>query len=320
MFQNLIPQRTKNTIRRVFKTIIAVGILLFLINYVDTKELLERLKGSNFTYILFAVLLVFPNILLQFLKWNLVCRKLLHIENKTEILKSLFYGIGAGTFTPMKIGEYFARAIPFRNKSVVEVTIATAIDKVIPLFIVILLGITSVIFFLQANDYSSFFSGNEIVAVVLLILIILMFSIILRKPIRTRIWNRLKNIPILKPLPESISRIKSLEKKSILLLIALSSLLHLTFTIQMSFFLSAFANEINFFQYFIIANLVIFTQVILLPIGFGELAIREGAAVFYTEAYGMAGAIGFNAGLLLWLLNIVLPSIIGFFLLLTRDK
>ena len=320
MSQNLIPQRKKNTVRKVFKVIIAVGIFLFLIIYVDTKEILERLKGSNFHYILIAVLLAFPNILLQFLKWNLVCRKLLHIENKTEILKSLFYGIGAGTFTPMKIGEYFARAIPFSKKSVVEVTIATVIDKLIPMFIVILSGITSMIFFLQVNDYSSFFSGNEIVAIILFILIILMFIIILWKPIRTRIWYRLKNIPILKPLHGSTSRIKSLEKKSIFVLIALSSLLHLTFTIQMSFLLSAFANEINFFQYFIVANLVIFTQVILLPIGLWELAIREGAAVFYTEGYGMAGAIGFNAGLLLWILNIVLPSIIGFFLLLTRDK
>jgi Uncharacterised protein family (UPF0104). len=49
----------------------------------------------------------------------------------------------------------------------------------------------------------------------------------------------------------------------------------------------------------------------LLPISIGDLGIREAGSIFFFSTYGISQAAALNASLLLFLINIFIPSIIG---------
>jgi uncharacterized membrane protein YbhN (UPF0104 family) len=53
----------------------------------------------------------------------------------------------------------------------------------------------------------------------------------------------------------------------------------------------------------------------LLPISFGDLGVRETATVFFVSLIGGQKTTGFNASILIFLINLAFPSFIGFLLL-----
>ncbi|MBK9099222.1 MAG: hypothetical protein IPM14_14110 [bacterium] len=65
-----------------------------------------------------------------------------------ENIQITFFGFSAGIITPLRIGEYFGRGIEFKDKSIVQVTVATLIDKFFPLLMVASLGSFRVCFYL----------------------------------------------------------------------------------------------------------------------------------------------------------------------------
>ncbi len=123
----------KNILVNVAKIIIAAGLLYYLINSVDYNQIVLAIKNANLAIILLVILLGALNIYLQYSKWRLTCKEVLEVETKSKILRSLFYGFSAGIITPLRIGEYFGRGIEFKDKSLVQVTVATLVDKFFPI-------------------------------------------------------------------------------------------------------------------------------------------------------------------------------------------
>ena len=62
--------------------------------------------------------------------------------------------------------------------------------------------------------------------------------------------------------------------------------------------------------------LVFFAKSAIPQVTLGDLGVREGAAVFFLGAYGVAPAAALDASLALFALNLVLPSLAGVPLLL----
>ena len=54
---------------------------------------------------------------------------------------------------------------------------------------------------------------------------------------------------------------------------------------------------------------------IIIPISFGDLGIREGAAIFFLGRVNVLKIHAFNASLLLFVINILIPSVVGIFLI-----
>ena len=62
-----------------------------------------------------------------------------------------------------------------------------------------------------------------------------------------------------------------------------------------------------------------FAKTIIPPISLGELGIREGVSVFFLNKFGEAQSAGFNSSIFLFLINILIPSIVGLFLLFKKN-
>ncbi len=310
---------TRKRITNFAKIVIGLGLVVFLTFYVEPKSIYETYKKADKIYFLVAFLLLPLNLGLQFFKWKILSKEYFGINDNNKVWLSLFYGISGGIFTPMKSGEYFARALPYKNVKVLDVILATIVDKFIPIFFAILIGGTFFIIFLKNLIGFSAESAFGFIILYKIIVLIPLFLLVGNSSISQKMRKWLKTKRYFENIINRVAFVKMLSSKTLLKIIVISLLYHLTFTTQMSILLMAFSGESNFIMFFFIANLIIFAQIVIPPIALGEVGVREGAAVYFLQNLGFIGAVGFNAAISLFFINLLIPSIIGLTLLLKRE-
>jgi uncharacterized membrane protein YbhN (UPF0104 family) len=301
------------------KVIIALGLLIYLIYAVNLKEILTAIKQANVYLIVTAFLLSAVNIYLQFYKWKITANVVLQENQNSKIWLSLFYGFSAGVFTPARIGEYFGRAIVFKNQSLLQVTIATLLDKLFLLLIVAFLGSISSILFIHYQYHVTFY-----LTVGLFILVFALFYLFFWMIFNDRFWDnflftKLRDSIKLHWLFEKIKVFRKLDKKYATNMFAISFLFYLCFLIQYALLVAGFSNHNTYFDYIWAGNLMMFAKTIIPPVSLGELGIREGASVFFITLLGESASVGFNASIFLFFINVLIPSLIGLTLLLKKN-
>ena len=301
------------------KLIIAAGLLYYLINSVEYNQIISAINEANLFIISIVLLLGVVNIYLQFTKWKLTATEVLGVNENLKIFRSLFYGFSAGIITPLRIGEYFGRGIEFRDKSFVQVTIATLVDKFFPLMMVASLGSVSSLLFVYV-----YYDVSIYIVMSLFILIFTFFYLLIILLISNRFWNsilfsKLNTSVRLKPFLEKLRIFESLNRTYFFKMLLISFLFYACFLIQYALLVSAFSNHFDFSNYLWAANLVMFVKTIIPPISFGELGIREGASVYFLTQMGETASVGFNSSILLFIINLLIPALIGVGMFLRKN-
>lgn len=317
--QNSFIRKYKTAILVSAKVVIALGLLLFIIYTVNFDEILTAIKQANVTLIAAAFLLSFVNIYLQFYKWKITANIVLQENQNSKIWLSMFYGFSAGVFTPARIGEYFGRALVFKNHSLLRVTIATLLDKLFLLLLVAFFGAISSILFIHYYYHVTFYLTFG-----LFILVFALFYLFFWMIFNDRFWDnvlftKLRDSIKLHWLFEKIKVFRKLDKKYATKMLIISFLFYLCFLIQYAVLVAAFSNHNNYIEYLWAGNLVMFAKTIIPPVSLGELGIREGASVFFITILGESASVGFNASIFLFFINVLIPSLIGLTLLLKKN-
>jgi uncharacterized protein (TIRG00374 family) len=302
---------SKTTLIIIAKILIAGGLLFFLIKSVEYDKIIYALSNANLYVLAAVVLLGIVNIYLQYSKWNLTSREVLGVSDKLKSIRSLFYGFSAGIITPLRIGEYFGRGIEFKDKSLLQVTLATLVDKFFPLVIVTFIGSISSLLFIYLYYQVAFY-----VVVALFIIIFTLFYILILLLLSHKFWNtflfsRIKSSQKLKTFFNKLKIFQSLDKKYFYKMLLISFLFYFCFLMQYALLVSAFSNHYDFMHYLWAANLIMFTKTIIPPISMGELGIREGASVYFLTQMGESASVAFNASILLFIINLLIPALIG---------
>lgn len=301
------------------KIVIAAGLLFYLINSVNINEITYAIENANINLILFALFLSLLNLYLQFYKWKLTSNFVLNENQNTKILVSLFHGFSAGAFTPARAGEYFGRALVFKDRSLLSVTLATLLDKLFLLIVVAFVGSLSSILFLHYYYKISYY-----ITVSLFLIVFILFYLFLLMIFNSGFWNhiffkKLRTAKKLNWLFEKLNLFYSLDKRYATKMMIASFILYSCFVFQYALLVAAFSNQQNYIDYIWAGNLVMFAKTIIPPVSFGELGIREGASVYFIKQVGETASTGFNASIFLFLINILLPSLVGMILLLKRN-
>jgi uncharacterized protein (TIRG00374 family) len=312
--------RNKTIILISSKIVIALGLLLYLIYAVNFQEILTAIKEANIYLIITAFLLSIINIYLQFYKWKITSNLVLQEQHNSKIWLSLFYGFSAGVFTPARIGEYFGRAIVFKNQSLLRVTLATLLDKLFLLLIVAFFGSISSILFIHYRYHVTYY-----LTIGLFILVFALFYLFFWLIFNDRFWEnvfftKLRESIKLHWLFEKIKVFRKLDQKYATKMFIISILFYLCFLIQYALLVSAFSNHNQFMDYVWAGNLMMFAKTIIPPVSLGELGIREGASIFFITQLGESASTGFNASIFLFFINILIPSLIGLTLLLKKNN
>lgn len=317
--QNSFINEYKTILLIAAKVLIALGLFIYLVYAVNLQEILSAIDQANYSLIAAAILLSFVNIYLQFYKWKITANVVLQENKNSKIWLSLFYGFSAGVFTPARIGEYFGRAIVFKNQSLLRVTLATLLDKLFLLLIVAFFGSISSILFIHYYYQVTFY-----LTVGLSILVFTLFYLFFWMIFEGRFWDniffaKLRDSIKLSWLFEKIIVFRKLDRKYATKMFVVSFLFYLCFLVQYAFLVGSFSNHAQYLDYLWAGNLMMFAKTIIPPVSLGELGIREGASVFFITMLGESASVGFNASIFLFFINVLIPSLIGLTLLLKKN-
>jgi uncharacterized membrane protein YbhN (UPF0104 family) len=113
---------------------------------------------------------------------------------------------------------------------------------------------------------------------------------------------------------ETLPLIKNQTRLSVILL---SFLRYIIFTLQFSYLISSQENDVDFMIIWIGVTIVyLITSIIPSPF-LGKIGIRESVSIFVFSTIGIVEPQILVASFLLWMINLVVPSIIGGSILLT---
>jgi uncharacterized membrane protein YbhN (UPF0104 family) len=310
----------KNRVFFIIRILIAAGLLTFLISYLNFSEIYSAAEDANYFLILLALSLVAFNVYLQFWKWRITCKSILNEDNNRTIFISLLHGFAGGAFTPARIGEYFGRAVIFKEKSLLQVTIATFLDKFFVLIVLAFFGSVASILFMHY-----YYEASVYLTVSLFIVVFVLFYMLILLLISPQFWdnflfNRLKESKKLYKIFSKLKALKSLDRNYSLKMSFISLLFYCCYIIQFAILVSAFTHSYNYFDYLWSGNLVMFAKTFIPAVSLGELGIREGASVFFLGEMGVAETAAFNASIFLFMINVLIPSLIGLVLLFKKNN
>jgi uncharacterized protein (TIRG00374 family) len=301
------------------KIIIALGLILFIIHRINMQDILSAISSSDYYLIIVAFVLSFMNIYLQFLKWETVCTRYLNFNDRKNILISLFHGFAAGIFTPARIGEYFSRGLALKGKSVFKIAAATFIDKFFPFLIATFFGGFSFILYMNYN-YGTPYHFSILVVITAFLIIFLFLFLILKSKFLNYFPDSIKRNKKFEKIVLNFKQLKDLDFNFISRMIFISTSFYLCYLIQFTVLITAFSHSFRFIKYMWNGSLIMFAKTIIPQISIGELGIREGFSIYFYRKIGETSSTAFNASIFLFLINLVLPSLIGLILLYKKSN
>jgi len=252
---------------------------------------------------------------LESMKWRLA----LDAPNVTA-LTSFFHilrGISMGIITPARIGEYAGRSVWLESSLRSKGTLATFLCSVSQNTIHLVLGFLALLCipsYTQDAAYSSYFS---------LLLLVLIFVLVVCYWKTDALWRRANRMTwIAKRLKRWNQEIhfewKFSQKGTILLL---SFLRLLVYSFQYILILYALGAEPFHMIELIAALSLIFAFHSLVPLApFFQLPFRGSIAIFFLSPLIVQESIIFTSSYLIWLINLIIPAIIGTLLFLRSPK
>lgn len=291
------------------KILITFSLVYYIVEYVSTKKILSNLQSINLYYFILALLLVPVNIFFQYRKWNLISRQLLNIQDKTLSLNSLFHGFAAGLITPFRAGEYLARNLAYKENSL-KVAFATFIDKLFNMLIILFIGALSLVFLLiKTVDI------NLYIKVVLIFLLLLVMSAILNTDILFKIFSKIK-FSFFTQIVDLFREYKNFPKSFIMSIVLFSFVHYLLTLLQYSLILFSLNSFDTFFNLILFSSLLLFGKTIIPPFTIGELGIREASSIFFAKYFLITKEMAFNSTILVFIINLLLPAILGLIFIL----
>ena len=267
----------------VFKIIISILFLIFLFFIIKPQQILGALRDADILWILLALLLLPLNLFLQSMRWKfLVTLSKEKVSNK-EIIYSILYSFSYSIFTPARLGE-IGRAFHIANSKKDEMVVLAFYEKFFAFCSLLLFGLISLSF------YQSFYYLIAVVAVLLL----MSFSKYIAQ-----------HLPYFKKFTSI------LQKVHIAKIFLISLLFVFVYIFQFYLILNAF-RQVNIFSSFFFISIVMLVNAV--PITFSGLGLRELASVYFFKQLLMSTGQAASASLLLFAINILIPTLCGFIL------
>lgn len=278
------------SIRFVAKIVLTILFIILLLYFVKPIEIYEAFHNANYFWIVFALLLLPINFFIQCVRWHYLVKQEVDNVRWIKILQSVLYSYFYGIFTPARLGE-LGRAFHIDDNKRKELIILAMQEKIYAFGTIILLGS------LALTIYKSYY---YLILTVLLSTILIEGRIILK---RTPVINKFYHI---------------LCKVSTIRIILISLLFSLTYFLQFFLVIHSF-KVVEFLPTMFYISLIMFFNSI--PITLSGLGTRELLSIFFLKNIGISRGDAASASLLLFTINILVPTIIGFFMLiLKRDK
>jgi uncharacterized membrane protein YbhN (UPF0104 family) len=258
-------------------------------------------------------------IFLMFINWGLEAKKWQILISPLESFsflkayKSVLAGCSVTMLTPNRIGEYGGRIVYVQEENRLKAIPLTILGSISQLFITIIVGTIGLIIFKYSETEAVLFKllpamagdfllYSSIIASVVLILLYMRVKFLVRLITRIRYMQKIVKY---------FEQLRSFGRKQLLRILFLSFLRYMVFILQYILLLKLIGVEIAWDLCFWILSVFYLVMALAPTIGFTELPVRAAASVELLGLYSN-NIIGIQAASLgIWLINLVVPAIIG---------
>lgn len=281
---------------------IAAIILYFIISMVTWQNVLTAYQSADVRFILMGSILVVANLGIRTYKWYTMLHSVKNRPSYLEAFGSFMLGVSLGSFTPGEIGEYAGRTLHIANAKRSHIVGLVLLDKAQIFVVTSAAGMISLNILYMDSLFLKIFISLGILIVSL--------TLLLRMDIVAKCAHHL-NASFFKRswVTNVFDGFTLMQSNQLLSTLICTILFHFILMVQMYFFIQAFSN-IHLFAAFIGASAMFFLKSCI-PISLGDLGIREAGSIFFFSIYGIPQAAALNASLLLFVVNVLLPSIGG---------
>jgi hypothetical protein len=309
----------KNIVTAILK--LAIGIGSFLLIWwrlkhdltADKVELLKNTFSSPTSYLLLLVCIVLipVNWGIESFKWQLITKSTEPVSLSTA-MQSVYSGVCVGNLAPGRATEFLAKIVFFKTENRPAVTILHFLNGMIQLSVTVLIGIICLFMKLDLSavlGQKAFWALIIFSAVLLLSFVIIFFNF---KMISARILQKFKSSIQLN------EGSLSLKKKIVLQLVVWSLIRYVVFSSQLILLIKLFYSGNFNSEIFAAIGLYFFLTTALPMISFIEAVVRSAIAILVFEGLNISEIALICVAVMLWLLNIVIPSIVGYIIIIKK--
>jgi hypothetical protein len=275
--------------------------------------LVDALTNSTGLLMIITSVVLFPvNWGLEGYKWMLITSQIQKINYKTAT-RSVYAGICVGNLAPGRATEFLAKIHFFKPENRISITVLHFVNGLFQLSITVLFGLLALL--LRSNSSATNDEMLKNASIILSFVVMLGFILALLN------INKLINWFYKRFSKSSQAEVVHLSWGNGLLakLFLLSFVRYIVFTLQFVLLLNVFNVQANYvylftgiYIYFLFTTIIPMFSVI-------EAAVRTAIALVVFSDLGLSNAALAIVAVLLWLINIVFPSIVGYVILLREN-
>lgn len=277
------------------------------------------IQPSALGWILLCVGLLFFNILLEAAKWQIMIRLLYPDLKLIHAIRAVLVGISMGIFTPARIGEYAGRLWVIPEGKRLEAGAYTFLSKISQMAITLVMGMC-------ALEYLDAYYHQEILDIlpvsdwlwsawrsIAAASVIVLWGLLL---IPDRFKGKLQGMPVRKAwIQRLISAIQDVPQKYIRQVLGLSFVRFCVFSAQYICLLRGFGDNSSLILVFALITLVFWINSVIPSFALVEIGIRESIAIVVMGGMSVATFAVISSTFLLYLINILIPGLLGVWVL-----
>jgi uncharacterized protein (TIRG00374 family) len=296
---------TRHKILLLLQAIVAGAVLFFVFHLVAWHNVLTAITHASPIFLVLALLLVPCNLGVRITKWHFMLKRVQADVQYHHSIKSLLLGISLGAFTPGELGDVLGRAwhIPDVRKS--HIVGLALLDRMQFLGTITAFGVWSILFLLFPFSLFNIIIALVVCCISLTLLVFLGKLATVTHATFTKLWRTLHLDGVL----EGMGLFSTGE---IVSLVSFTVIHQFVIVMQMFLLLNAFTG-VSLSTAFLGTSGTLFIQSVL-PISLGDLGVREMSSMYFFSLCGVPREFALMATLLLFVMNIVLPGIVGVFI------
>ena len=249
---------------------------------------------------------MFLNWFIESIKWKLLISKLQNITFFTSY-KAVLTGLTVNTWIPNRLAEFVGRILYLDQGNRTKATFSTLVGGFAQLIITSLAGSFALIFWLISRNDS----------VYLFILLFLANSFLLLLFFNVSIFSGIiKKIPFFKKFWQYAEILEEYNFRQLLQLLLLSFFRYAVYCTQYYLVFRAFGIDFGLFQSFLCIALIFLSLSVIPAVTLTEIGVRGATVLYFTGFYTKCSTEVLAAAYLVWFINIIIPAIVGAFLLL----
>jgi hypothetical protein len=255
-------------------------------------------------------------------KWRLLIKKMQPISF-FEALKGVLGGVAVGTFTPNRVGEFGGRILYLKDHHKVRGIVVTLIGSFGQIMVTLTTGLAaSYIFILKYLDIRIIKEHESILLqATLLTSILLLIGLFILVYFNVNLVDKLiARIPYLRRFRKYINIVSTFGYLDLFKLLALSYFRFSVFAFQFYLLIRIFNIDVPIMESLIMICMIFFTQTIIPSFTITELGVRVKVSTFFFS-YLISTTNNFGieyASSMLWIINLIIPAIIGMVFLLIK--